>query len=117
MGDSRCDSRLNRQKARRVSHFSRCRAALRLLEVAGISPLSRPRVLAAARAIGTSLTLNDWYQGAWELEQSGRYRRRGNGESEWLEPVSSGHSGGAWHLAPSACQADQAGGGTRSLPW
>ena len=63
--------------------------ALHLLEVAGVSPLSRPRVLAAARAIGTSLTLNDWYQGAWELEQSGRYRRRGNGESEWLEPVSS----------------------------
>src|SRR5215831_1196264 len=63
-------------------------AALHLLEVAGVSPLSRPRVLAAARALGMALTLSDWYHCAWELEQSGRYRRRGNGESEWLEPVS-----------------------------
>src|SRR5215467_3168576 len=63
-------------------------AAVHLLEVAGISPLSRPRVLAAARAIGISLSLSDWYHDAWELEQKGRYRRRGNGESEWLEPVS-----------------------------
>src|SRR5215469_4400845 len=61
--------------------------ALRLLEAAGISPLSRPRVLAAARALGVTLTLTDWYQAAWQLESGGMYRRGGNGESEWLELV------------------------------
>ena len=61
--------------------------AVRLLEAAGISPLARPRILAAARAIGTPLELQGWYQAAWELENSGRYMRRGNGESEWLELV------------------------------
>ncbi len=61
--------------------------ALRLLEAAGISPLSRPRVLAAARACGASLALNEWYEGAWQLEAAGKYLRRGNDEHEWLEPL------------------------------
>src|SRR5579883_2999949 len=63
------------------------RAAVQLLQAAGITPITRPRALAAARARGTPIALRDWYRGAWELEASGSYRRRGNGESEWLEPA------------------------------
>ncbi|MGH2487241.1 MAG: hypothetical protein ACRDHE_14635, partial [Ktedonobacterales bacterium] len=65
----------------------RVRAAVTALEAARVSPLTRPRVLAAARALGMRLSLSDWYSAAWELEQTGDYHRRGNGETEWLEPV------------------------------
>ncbi|MGH2517304.1 MAG: tetratricopeptide repeat protein, partial [Ktedonobacterales bacterium] len=65
------------------------RQAAELLEAVAIMPLSRPRVLAAARALGLSIPLRNWYTGAWELEQAGLYRRRGDGEREWLEPANS----------------------------
>ncbi|HLJ80505.1 MAG TPA: tetratricopeptide repeat protein, partial [Ktedonobacterales bacterium] len=63
------------------------RQAVELLEAVQIRPLSRPRVLAAARALGLSIPLRDWYTGAWELERAGQYHRRGDGEREWLESV------------------------------
>jgi Flp pilus assembly protein TadD len=61
------------------------REALATLEAARITPLTRPRVLAATRALGYTLSLPDWYSSAWDLEQAGDYTRRGDGEGEWLE--------------------------------
>src|SRR5258706_12725724 len=66
----------------------RVREAVRLLEDAGIVPLRRRRVLAAARALGMQVALREWYEAAWELERDGSYLRRGNGDSEWLEAAS-----------------------------
>ncbi|HZC78773.1 MAG TPA: tetratricopeptide repeat protein, partial [Ktedonobacterales bacterium] len=66
----------------------RVREAVRLLEDASIVPLTRPRVLAAARALGMQVALREWYEAAWELERDGSYLRRGNGDSEWLEAAS-----------------------------
>ncbi|MGZ6392387.1 MAG: tetratricopeptide repeat protein, partial [Ktedonobacterales bacterium] len=71
---------------RRETAEQQVREAVELLEAIEIAPLSRPRVLAAARALGFQLTLSDWYVAAWELEHSGDYTREGNGESEWLTP-------------------------------
>lgn len=62
------------------------REALALLEAVGIAPLTRPRALAAARALGYALNLPDWYAAAWELEQAGAYTRHGDGDTEWLDP-------------------------------
>src|SRR5262252_3215202 len=60
------------------------REALATLEAAGIAPLTRPRALAAARALGYTLTLPDWYSSAWDLARAGDYTRLGDGEGEWL---------------------------------
>ncbi len=73
-----------RHQERAVRHM---RDAVEALRMAGIGPLARPRVLAAARALGYPLALDDWYAAAWALERAGEYRRAGNGESEWLEPA------------------------------
>ncbi|HEV2235850.1 MAG TPA: hypothetical protein VGR57_04230, partial [Ktedonobacterales bacterium] len=62
--------------------------ALATLGALGIAPLTRPRVLAAARAWGEPIELDGWYAAAWQLERDGRYRRRGEREIEWLEPAS-----------------------------
>src|SRR5262245_34707405 len=64
------------------------REALATLEAAGITPLTRPRVLAATRALGYGVTLQDWYSAAWDVARAGDYTRHGDGEGEWLERAS-----------------------------
>src|SRR5690242_18743950 len=70
-----------------VSESGPMREAVDLLRAGEIDPLTRPRVLAAARAIGAQLSLAEWYRGAWDLERGGGYVRGGTGDGEWLEPV------------------------------
>src|SRR5690242_10679424 len=87
---------------RHLEHAVRqVRDAVEALRMAGIAPLARPRVLAAARALGSPLALDDWYAAAWALERAGEYRRAGNGESEWLEPARPTSSVERWQLSSS----------------
>jgi len=61
--------------------------AIATLQHVQIAPFTRPRVLAAARARGTHIELTEWYVAAWQLEREGRYARRGERDTEWLEPI------------------------------